>query len=191
MVVRLDLEDAREPVADVDGAGILARPLEHERPGRRQRPQQRLARLVAAVLAPERTNDAQLESIRLAPKLARKMLILRPRQRNLSQLGVAGSSELDAGHDAAAAGTDPLAARSFATLPNSCNPSAEPKKHSHPHSGGGIIPSTFRRSLRMPAMSRIGPFGDASPTAVPSRATYRNATRSSRSRRSSVSSSAT
>ena len=29
MVVRLDLEDGGEPFADVDGAGILARPLQH------------------------------------------------------------------------------------------------------------------------------------------------------------------
>ena len=72
MVVRLDLEDARKPVADVDSARVLARTLQHARPRGGQRPEQRLARLVAAVLAPQRADDAELEAIRLAPeRLAR------------------------------------------------------------------------------------------------------------------------
>ena len=36
MIVRLDLEDARQPVADVDRARVLARALQHERSCRRQ-----------------------------------------------------------------------------------------------------------------------------------------------------------
>jgi len=36
MVVRLHLEDDGEPVADVDGAGVLARPLEDAGPRRRE-----------------------------------------------------------------------------------------------------------------------------------------------------------
>ena len=32
MVVRFDLEDRGEPVADVDGAGVLTGPLQHARP---------------------------------------------------------------------------------------------------------------------------------------------------------------
>ena len=39
VVVRLHLEDGGEPVADVDDARVLARPLDDARPLRRQAPQ--------------------------------------------------------------------------------------------------------------------------------------------------------
>ena len=66
VVVRFDLEDGGEAVADVDGAGVLARPLQHARPGRRQLPQVDPRALVAAVLRPHHREDAELGQGRLA-----------------------------------------------------------------------------------------------------------------------------
>src|SRR5262245_35515702 len=60
MVVGLDLEHGREPVADVYRARILARPLQHPWPSRRQRLEMNARALVAAVLGPHRREDAEL-----------------------------------------------------------------------------------------------------------------------------------
>ena len=59
---------------------------------------------------------------------------------------------------------DTVAATDFATLPNRRKPSDDPSNSSHARSGWGIIPSTLRRSFTMPAISRIDPLGDPSPT---------------------------
>ena len=56
MVMALHLEHDREPVADIDHAGVLARPLDHPRRLRRQRAQVDFRRLVRAVLVPHRRN---------------------------------------------------------------------------------------------------------------------------------------
>ena len=66
MVVRLHLEGDGEPVADVDDARVLAGPLEHARPRRRERPEVDARGLVGAVLAPHRREDAELDVVRLA-----------------------------------------------------------------------------------------------------------------------------
>ena len=70
------------------------------------------------------------------------------------------AAAMHAGHDAAATGITPLLLIDFATLSNSRIPSDDPSNGSHARSGCGIIPSTLRRSLTMPAMSCIDPFGD-------------------------------
>src|SRR5690242_8955575 len=66
MVVALDLEDRREAVADVDGARVLTRALNHAGTGRRQRLQVNARALVAAVLGPHPREDAELLERRLA-----------------------------------------------------------------------------------------------------------------------------
>ena len=66
VVVRLDLEDRRQALADVDRAGILARPLQHLRPFGRQRLQVHARALVAAVLRPHHRENAELGEVRLA-----------------------------------------------------------------------------------------------------------------------------
>ena len=60
MVVALHLEDAGEPVADVDDAGVLARALDD--PGRlgRQLAQVQAGRFIGAMLVPHRGDDAKL-----------------------------------------------------------------------------------------------------------------------------------
>ena len=65
MVVRLDLERDRLAFAEVDHAGVLARPLQDTLAGRRQPLQQRRRVLVAAVLGPEQREDRELEVVRL------------------------------------------------------------------------------------------------------------------------------
>src|SRR5207244_9998489 len=66
MIVRLDLEDDRQPVTDVDRPRVLAWSLEHVRALRRQLAQQRLRRLVGAVLTPQRAEHPELQAIRAA-----------------------------------------------------------------------------------------------------------------------------
>jgi hypothetical protein len=66
VVVRLDLERDRSPVAEVEDSGVLARPLQHALAGRRQPLQQQCGVLVAAVLRPEQREDAKLEVVRVA-----------------------------------------------------------------------------------------------------------------------------
>ena len=68
MIVRLDLEGAGPAIADVDDAGVLARPLHHAAAVRRKPLQVHSRRLVGAVLAPHHAEDAQLGERRLAPE---------------------------------------------------------------------------------------------------------------------------
>jgi hypothetical protein len=66
MVVALDLEGDRLPVAEVDDARVFSRPLEDSwRVGREPFQEQRRV-LVPAVLRPEEREDGELEVIRLA-----------------------------------------------------------------------------------------------------------------------------
>jgi hypothetical protein len=66
MIVRLDLERDRLALAEVDHAGVLARPLEHALTRRRQTLQERRRVLVAAMLGPQQREDRELEVVRLA-----------------------------------------------------------------------------------------------------------------------------
>ena len=66
VVVRLDLERDRLALAEVDHAGVLARPLQHALAGARQPLQERRGVLVAAVLRPEEGEDRELEVVRVA-----------------------------------------------------------------------------------------------------------------------------
>ena len=66
MVVRLDLERDRLALAEVEHAGVLARPLQHALAARGQPLQQPRRVLVAAVLGPEQREDRELEVVRLA-----------------------------------------------------------------------------------------------------------------------------
>ena len=65
VVVRLDLERDRLALAEVDDAGVLARPLEHAPAGARQPLQERRGMLVAAMLRPEEGEDRELEVVRV------------------------------------------------------------------------------------------------------------------------------
>ena len=62
----LDLERDRQPVADRDDAGVLARAGDDALARGRQRPEQRLRALVRAVLAPHDAEHRELEVVRVA-----------------------------------------------------------------------------------------------------------------------------
>ncbi len=66
VVVALDLEHGGLAVADIDDAGILARPADDARPCGRQAPQPFARGFVGAVLAPHHREDAELGEVGLA-----------------------------------------------------------------------------------------------------------------------------
>ena len=68
VVVALHLERDGEPVAEVEHAGVLARPLEHAPSRRGQSLQEERGVLVPAVLGPEEREDRELEVVRVAPE---------------------------------------------------------------------------------------------------------------------------
>ena len=72
----LHLEDHGAAAADVDHAGVLARPADHLGARRRQRPQVALRGLVGAVLVPHRRHDAELGEAGLAPDHGEQPVVL-------------------------------------------------------------------------------------------------------------------
>ena len=64
VVVALHLEHQRLAVADIDDAGVLARPADHLRPLGRQGAQPFLGGFVRAMLVPHRREDAELGEVR-------------------------------------------------------------------------------------------------------------------------------
>src|SRR5690606_36414693 len=196
-----------------DDAGVLARALEHPRRLRGQRAEQRLRILVAAVLGPQRAEDAQLR-IRGLPAqdledpgvLLRREAVLcdqlggdgrvaRPGLRRgrrllpLAQGRPAGSLEWET-RPASAAAERPAStcARMDSNTPA---PSVEPSSASTARSGCGMRPSTLPATFTIPTIPCIEPFGFASSVTRPSASQYRKTTRRPASSRSSVSSSAT
>ena len=88
VVVRLDLEGDRVAVADVDGAGVLARPHHHPLALGRQPPQQFARVLVGAVLGPEQAEHRQLDVVRLAAELLDDQPVLVVGQAELAVFGL-------------------------------------------------------------------------------------------------------
>jgi hypothetical protein len=66
VIVALHLERDREPVAEIEDAGVLAGPLQDALAPARQPPEEERGVLVAAVLRPEKGEDDELEVVRLA-----------------------------------------------------------------------------------------------------------------------------
>ena len=91
VVVGLDLEGDRVAVADVDRAGVLARPHHHPRALGRQPPQQLARVLVGAVLGPEQAEHRQLDVVRLAPQLLDDQLVLGVGEAELAVFGGGGA----------------------------------------------------------------------------------------------------
>ena len=82
--MRLDLEDDAESVADVHHAGVLLPGAHADGIGRGgEEAKQRFGVLVAAVLAPERAEEAELQRVGLALEALDDQLVLAPRQRDL------------------------------------------------------------------------------------------------------------
>src|SRR5436309_2017586 len=87
VVVRLDLERAREPSADIHRAGVLPRPDDHMGAAGGERAQQLLGVLVGAVLAPQKRVHRQLERVRRAALLLAHELVLLARQAKREGIG--------------------------------------------------------------------------------------------------------
>ena len=80
MVVALHLERDREPVPEVEDAGILARPLQDALAGAREPLQEKRRVLVPAVLRPEQREHRELEVVRVAAEEGADALVLPVRQ---------------------------------------------------------------------------------------------------------------
>ena len=76
MVVALHLEHTSQAIADIDDAGVLARPLDHMRTLGRQTAQMNLGGFIRAVLVPHRRKDAELGQGRLTPDQIEQTLVL-------------------------------------------------------------------------------------------------------------------
>src|SRR5690606_8048803 len=80
VVMALHLEDRRQlpalgPVADIDHAGILARPADHPRGLGRQLLQMQAAGFIGAMLRPHDGKDAEFDQIRLSAQRLQDALI--------------------------------------------------------------------------------------------------------------------
>src|SRR5262249_53217631 len=148
----LDLENGGQPLADVDGAGVLARTLEHLRPFGRQRAQVHARALVAAVLRPHHREDPELGEVRLAAQALHDAAVLVRRQAMPVE-----NVALD--HRTAIAPT---------TDSKIMRPSTPPTSGSHARSGCGIIPTTLRCSLQIAAIAFTDPFGFQASSSRPS-----------------------
>ena len=136
VVVRLDLERARQAAADVDRARVLARAHDDARALGRQRLEQLARVLVAAVLGPHEAEDRELDLV--------------------------GSRPISATMRSYSASVRPSSAwrltrATSAADSNSRRPSAEPVSGSTACSGCGIRPTTLPAWLLTPAMSRAEP----------------------------------
>ncbi len=130
VVVAFHLEDGGEPLADVDHARILARPVDH--PGRRgrQRLEPDAAGFVGAVLRPHHAEDAELGQARRAAHDGQHAAIFVRAQPEFAGERLVHVS-LHAG-------------MASAMLSNSGSPSVPPISGSIRSSGCGISPSTRR-----------------------------------------------
>ena len=136
VVVRLDLERARQAVADRHRARVLARAQHEPRTLGRQRLQQPPRVLVAAVLGPHQREHGQLDLVRLAPELRDDQVVLVVGEPQLAMAAHAGTRAADR---------------------NSFSPSVEPVSSSTACSGCGISPTTLPAAFDTPAMSREEP----------------------------------
>ena len=144
MVVGLDLERDRQPAADVDRAGVLARPHQHVR---RPRWAAGAAAGASACSRSARTTSATAS---------------RARRRSARARAGRGSARTRR-RSARAAGGAPQARTCCSTCARIDSkirsPSVDPPRGSTACSGCGISPNTLPRSLHTPAMSRSDPFG--------------------------------
>ena len=131
MVMALHLEDGGLAVADIDDAGVLARPADHPGCGGGQRLQPLLRGFVGAVLAPHHREDAKLGQIRRAAENRQNPRVF------LSRQAVAGD---DIGGDRRGLGVQFNASIKASNI---ARPSVRPVAGSKARSGWGIRPSTL------------------------------------------------
>src|SRR6478735_3191469 len=134
MVMRLDLEDGGQPVANVDRAGILSRPLQHAWTIGRQFLQMNPRALVTAVFGPHHRKNPEFGQRRLASEgFDDAVVFVWGEPVPLKDRGVDGAHE-------AAVLMRPCAATCERTDSNKTSPSVLPSTDSHARSGCGISP---------------------------------------------------
>src|SRR5439155_6315989 len=153
MVVRFDLEDGRQSAADVNRAGIFSGPLQHLRSLGRQRLQMHARALITAVLGPHHGEDAELGQVRFPAKKPHDPIVFVGLEAvAFDRLGIDGHA----------------VANAFTMDSRMTRPSTQPRAGSAARSGWGIMPTTFRASLQMPAIACSDPFGFATSSSRPS-----------------------
>ena len=165
VVVRLDLEDRGEPVADVDGAGVLARPLQHARAGRSAASSGGCASSCscsARTTSPRRCRARSAVGSR--PQRARRC----GRIRRASGRAVRGRSASMAAHDDAhrCAPATPARARPTRTGRGRRRCRAPARRRAR---DAASARRRCARSLQMPAMLLSEPFGFAASVTSPPR----------------------
>src|SRR6266481_4954985 len=162
MVMAFDFEYRRPAVADIDRAGILARPLHHQFAFRRQLSQMYARRFVRAMLRPHHREHTKLGVSRHAPNDFLNFPILVRREPERTRL-------LDIHFRIARKRNGTLAHRAPPAIDRKIlSPSSPPSIGSTACSGCGIKPNTLKRSLATPAIARIDPLGFAESLSRPS-----------------------
>ena len=167
VVVGFDLHHGHAAVADVDRAGVfVAKRRQDSFALRGEVVEERAGMLVAAVLAPERADHAQLDLGRAAVEQLAGAVVLVAAQRDLRQRLVVGLglARLSVGRRVGHAQAQPQ--RSMIER-HSRLPSSPPSSGSDTRSGWGMMPSTLPAGLITPAMSWAEPLGLASPPSSP------------------------
>ena len=128
VVVALHLEHHRIPFADINHAGVFARPLNHSGSCDRQPAQMRPRGFVRAVFAPHYGEDSQFYEIGIAAKqFLDPAIFIRGKTVRADQISGDGC------HESASS-----------RLWNIARPEVEPSSGSQARSGCGINPSTLR-----------------------------------------------
>ena len=154
VVVALDLERDGDPVADVDHARVLARPLQDTLARRGQRGEQRPRMLVGAVLAPKQREHGELEVVGLTLEQLADALVLMvgEAQRAVQRLSRDGVQTLLRSRSLSIAACSIRPSRRM-------RPSTEPSTGSTACSGCGMRPATLPAALVTHAIDSSEPLG--------------------------------
>ena len=160
VVVAFDLHDDGQAVTDVDCSGVFLARADQDLGTLAGKARQERARvLVAAVLAPHAADDSELNGVGRAVEEVGGEVVFVAGEGDFAKDFVAGRF-VGWGERHA-----PAAARSESQI---ARPSSPPRAASEARSGWGIMPTTLRPALQMPAMSSTAPLGLASAERLPS-----------------------
>src|SRR5205814_3328544 len=128
--VRFDFERNGKTIADIDDAGVLARPLQDVLPLARQFLQVDARALIGAVLAPHNAENAQFRERRLAPEQPQNLVVFRS-----SELMSLDHIRRDLGHEFDVARTGTLTGVAVTSEARMTRPSVPPMSASAARSG--------------------------------------------------------
>ena len=159
VIVALDLHHDREAVANIHGAGVLFAGADEDLGALAgQAAEERAGVLVAAMLAPHAADDPQFHRVGRTVQEIGGEVVFVAGQSDFAEGFVAGRLVGRGNRHA------PVTARSDSQI---ARPSSPPSAGSEARSGWGIMPTTLRRALQIPAMSSTDPLGLASGSRSP------------------------